>query len=461
MVLHSCYKCNYKTTQKSSLINHLNRKNSCDKVKIDCTLKVQKNENITKTIVKKNIIIDVPKKVQNRTLKVQNKEHICTHCDTTFVQKSSLTRHLNNNICNQNNQIKQQLNLIIDENKAIKEELKKLKETPPTIINNTTNNNTNNTINYINILNYMSPENVIKTFKEYFKIEDLSEINLADFTHNNFLKNEDMPTYLNKDSSRLKTCYLDEKGKEIPDVNQQLLINLIKPGFEEINYKYKKQLKYLQNELIKSDNKNQQKMLENEIKNIEKEYSNVINIPKKGKKFRKRLVILLPKTYEEKIAFLKEFKANTYYYNIKKEIITKRINQKITQEDIDNFDDDFIEEEIEMNENDFVNYPEGINNEEESNEESDEEESNEESNEEEIKEIYSIKDNIFLKQILAKYGGKVKATLIKYRKLYLKNNIIYLHHTFTINDELKHNSVLFISNMKKGLGKFEQIYQKF
>jgi hypothetical protein len=460
MTLHKCPKCDYTSTRTSSIKNHLNRKKPCDSVNIltaNIAVFAEKNMKNKKDSIKqykylKTAKIAVSKNIKHEIIK---KPYTCEYCNRDFTRKYNLTVHLNERckILKDKNTEK----LLLEEVKILKKKLDEIENKPTNITNNNTYEVTNNITNIINIFGHMSKEHVIKTFKEYFKIEDLSEINLADFTFNKFLRYEDMPVYLSKDDSRVKTCYLNENGDEIADPNQEVLIGLIKPGFEDITEKYFIEVKKLNEKILNTKNEKERKEIKRDLNNLNKEYKNVLNIPRKGKKYRKRIAEKCPRTLEEKIKMIGEIKKIMYYYNPETDKITKRIKQKVTEEDVKKYE----QEMKEYNDRFIIEEGTDVEISEEENKESEEEESEkEESNEEEKEEKnnYDIEDNNFINKIYNKYGGKYKLALIMARNEYEKSKKLYLNKIFEKSIELKHNAIYFITNGNSGLRNCEKRY---
>ena len=117
MVIHECPRCHYKTSRKSLIRNHFNKKKVC-KIEYD----------------------DIS--IEECLKRLNNKIHICEYCKKEYKYRSYLKRHQEK--CNNKN--------IIEENKKLKEENEMLRQTQ--VSHNTTINgdqiNNNNTIN-INI----------------------------------------------------------------------------------------------------------------------------------------------------------------------------------------------------------------------------------------------------------------------------------------------------------------------
>jgi len=165
MVLYSCFRCGYNTKFKSSIINHLNRKNICnplldnidiEDIKIYYGIKTPQNS----TIIHKNPQLQTPQfstispqfstiSPQFSTISSNNSgnSNVCKYCYNNFSRIDSLKRHLT--ICKKK---KESENIIIKENEVMKKEIEELKKMKCI---NTQNNITNNTINNtININNY-------------------------------------------------------------------------------------------------------------------------------------------------------------------------------------------------------------------------------------------------------------------------------------------------------------------
>ena len=213
MVNYECFRCGYKATQKSNLVNHFNRKNICDSKISDISIEnMQKyyNFEIKKTVSKttpkqhpndtensvinfvkndtqttpkftKNDTQTTPKQHPNDTLweskedlqdikttKGCLKSRICVYCNKTFTRKSGLIKHLK--ICekkNENDDLK--IKKLEEQNSKLLETVEKLMyESKGNIINNNNTNNTDNSthINVISLNNYGN-ENTQYITKEY------------------------------------------------------------------------------------------------------------------------------------------------------------------------------------------------------------------------------------------------------------------------------------------------------
>ena len=215
MVEYKCFRCGYKATQKSNLMNHFNRKNICNAKICDISIEnMQKyyNFEIKSTLPKttpkqhphdtQNSVIDfaenntqttpkltkndtqtTPKQHPNDTQRKSKedsedilttkdclKSRICEYCNKTFTRKSGLIKHLK--ICEKK---KEDDNLKIkkleEENSKLLETVEKLMyESKGNIINNnTTNNNTTDNSTHINVisLNNYGSEDTQYITKEY------------------------------------------------------------------------------------------------------------------------------------------------------------------------------------------------------------------------------------------------------------------------------------------------------
>ena len=180
--MNQCNKCSKIFKYKYLLLKHQNRKNSCDNID-------NININYDKQIKDKNNFID---QILQKSLET---EITCLFCNSILINKGNLTRHINK-FCKGKRELLQEIDKIIDEknkfieqknkqkenddNKYIREELllllkenKELKKnltiqnTPQNII---INNPTINTINQNNLV-------VINPFGK----EDLSHITLEDY----------------------------------------------------------------------------------------------------------------------------------------------------------------------------------------------------------------------------------------------------------------------------------------
>ena len=213
MVKYECFRCGYKATQKSNLVNHFNRKNICNSKISDISIEnMQKyyNFEITSPSLKttpkqhpndiKNSVINLiendtqttpklaknntqttPKQHPNNTLckseedlqdikttKGCLKSRICEYCDKTFTRKAGLIKHLK--ICEkkkENNNLK--IKKLEEENSKLLETVEKLMyQSKGNVINsnNTTNTDNSTHINVISLNNYGN-ENTQYITKEY------------------------------------------------------------------------------------------------------------------------------------------------------------------------------------------------------------------------------------------------------------------------------------------------------
>jgi len=90
MVYYICNRCGYQTNFKSSLVNHLNRKNICSPTLEDVSIEY----------IKKHYGFEIPQNTtllpQNTTLLPQNitNQHQCKFCNKVLSRYDSLNRHL-------------------------------------------------------------------------------------------------------------------------------------------------------------------------------------------------------------------------------------------------------------------------------------------------------------------------------------------------------------------------------
>jgi len=126
-----CSICEYTSSQKEHVINHINRKKSCGPGE--------------KTVIE--IPIDI----------------ICEYCKKNFSSIRNLERHMKN-ICRHKH------NIMLKEIRDLKEKVKKLEQDKNTIINQTNNNNNNNTFNIFIVNNYEDTSLEKLTDKTYNKI---------------------------------------------------------------------------------------------------------------------------------------------------------------------------------------------------------------------------------------------------------------------------------------------------
>ena len=161
MKIHKCEKCGYETKYTTNLKNHLNRKNPCDKVKI--------NVNISPNLEK---LLQISPNLSNPIIC----DLQCKFCFRKFTRKGNLERHVNFR-CKEKKKEDciQQKDFLDLKNKLekVEEELKNIKEKPSTINNNTNSHNrTKNINNY-----YCVPfdNRSIKHVLEYCDVEKTKE----------------------------------------------------------------------------------------------------------------------------------------------------------------------------------------------------------------------------------------------------------------------------------------------
>ena len=196
---------------------------------------------------------------QSQTTEKQKNIFQCEYCTKTLSSKQMLNGHLD--ICkikkkhleDEDNRFKK----ITLEMTMMKEELEKLKNKSTTNNITITTNNTDNSSsvnNYCSLLNYMTPEVVRESFKN-FNINNLlsgSQKELADMTIKNFLTGKDHPLYLCKDRSRNKFVYTDEENKEKEDANAIVLRTLVYNGIAPLLKKlYQEEYVKLHDELAR------------------------------------------------------------------------------------------------------------------------------------------------------------------------------------------------------------------
>ena len=196
MVHYECFRCGYNTKFKSSLINHLNRKNVCKAIDDDIGIEEIKNiygfENYSNIAPKcskiapncsKNAPIDksgiAPKCSKllqkcsdiapNCSILLQNNscKATCEYCLRTYSRNSNLTKHLKT--CKGKKEVEM---LAITQNEKItkmEKEIEQLKNLKIQTQNNTINNNINNTTNSNNniIINNYGNENIDHISKKY------------------------------------------------------------------------------------------------------------------------------------------------------------------------------------------------------------------------------------------------------------------------------------------------------
>ena len=101
--MHECPRCEYKVTRKWDMINHLNRKKTC---------KFTKNDT---SVIDCFVILNTKKK--------SNKIIICEYCERKFDRDTRLFIHLTKCKNKQFEQMKQQIILLKNENKLLKDKL--------------------------------------------------------------------------------------------------------------------------------------------------------------------------------------------------------------------------------------------------------------------------------------------------------------------------------------------------
>ena len=123
MTIHKCLKCNYETNRKGNLENHLKRKTPCDEVR---------NTDSQLTLIDSQLtLIDS----QLTPVESRNKNPLeCEYCHVIFSRKNNLNRHLSKT-CKKKPGGKEEI-ITRAEFYELRKELKEVKETPKTIINN-------------------------------------------------------------------------------------------------------------------------------------------------------------------------------------------------------------------------------------------------------------------------------------------------------------------------------------
>ena len=174
MVKYECFRCGYKATQKSNLMNHFNRKNICDAKIRDISIEnMQKYYNFE---IKSTLPKTTPKQHPNDTQTTPKLlSRVCKYCNKSFTRKSGLIKHLN--ICLKKKDTELLINNQNEEIIKMKKEIDELKnfkiQTQNNTTNNTSNNNSHNNTNMSKniIINNYGDENIKHLkYKDYVDI---------------------------------------------------------------------------------------------------------------------------------------------------------------------------------------------------------------------------------------------------------------------------------------------------
>ncbi len=338
--MYFCEKCKKDFNKKYLLVRHQNRKKPCDNID-------NININYDKQIQDKNNLIEqtLQKSLETKTL--------CLFCNSILINKGNLTRHINtfckvkkemvqdiNKIIEEKNKLIEQKNkqLEIDDNKYIREQLlillkenKELKKntsqnTPQNItINNPTINNTINQNNLV-VINPFGKEDLshitLEDYKIYLKgffpgfIKFIEKIHFDDNSNNKnicitnlkskYLSVHDGNKWITRDKNEVieklmenKLNILTDKCEEFEESNK--INKKIAQNFEEFceNYNDDKAQKSTKNDIITMiyDNKDKIKGKNkiNKKNDVDKEDDNYdseadIKIKKKPNKSKKKIV---------------------------------------------------------------------------------------------------------------------------------------------------------------------------
>jgi len=232
----------------------------------------------------------------------------CNFCDKELCSKQKLHYHVN--ICKyknetsleketDNNELKEQVNIM-------KKEIEELKNSKNTTNITITNNSTNIMNNYKPLLQYMTPSVIKETFEQNYTIKDFagSQKALADFTTKQFLSGKNKPVYLCTDRSRQHFTFINEKEKDIEDQHAMILITLISKGFGTVKKLYKKQLVDLNKRLEmfrESDNLTMITETISHIKELEKNYQQILATQDEGDHYRSQLAKILPSNIDNRL----------------------------------------------------------------------------------------------------------------------------------------------------------------
>jgi len=246
-------------------------------------------------------------------LRTNNSEHlfICCFCNKQLSSKQRLGEHIK--IC----KVKKQLLKDQEDKKYIElqqqmsiitNEIAKIKTTPTTNItinDNSNNNSTNIMNNYKPLLQYMTPSIIKETFEQNYTIKDFagSQKALADFTTKQFLSGKNKPVYLCTDRSRQHFTFVD-KERDMEDQNAMILITLISKGFGTVKKLYKKQLNDLNKRLEmfrESDNLTMITETISQIKELEKNYQQILATQDEGDHYRCQLAKILPSNIDNRL----------------------------------------------------------------------------------------------------------------------------------------------------------------
>ena len=201
MVHYECFRCGYNTKFKSSLINHLNRKNVCKATDEDIDIEeirkyygfndekntapkqhlnstqiapkqhpnthFYKNENAPKMHLFAPFVPEKCTQMHPKCTLNEKNPHICDYCNKRFTRSTGLTKHLKT--CKKKKDAEM---LAITQNEKItkmEKEIEELKNFKIQTQNNITNNNINNTTNSNNniIINNYGNENIDHISKKY------------------------------------------------------------------------------------------------------------------------------------------------------------------------------------------------------------------------------------------------------------------------------------------------------
>jgi len=249
MVLYNCEKCNKEFHQKSNYLKHINRKNSCITTNVEKNIIIYKCEKCNKEFNHKTSYLYHINKINScNNINLQDKcnylelELLNSKTQNELLIKETITKFENKLL-----EIEKENSIILDKNKFLEEENKKINELYNNLLdkciknncNNIINNNTstvnnNNTIN-ITLTNFGNEKYTKLTNDEQIRILKSNKqciANLIKFLH----INDRLPEYKNicVKNLRGKGGYLYEGNKWLHCNFENLLMILFKNKINDL-----------------------------------------------------------------------------------------------------------------------------------------------------------------------------------------------------------------------------------
>ena len=286
MVNYQCIRCNYQTSQRTHFKNHLFRKNLCKAVNNSISkedminfyiedfpemdsLKIRKGSNKANSLTQNTTFL--PQNTTNLT-NFDSKEFRCEFCNKKYSRKDSLYRHQKNSCKSkiEKKDLYDKIETLINEITLIKEENKKLKEELIVSKFETKNIiNSNNTIknNNIQINNYGNEKIDYITDKVFMKLlsTPLSAIpKLIELKHFNPKHPENHNIKITNIHDKFAKIYKDNKW--LISHKKDVILDLVENGYadfeefkdlneEELTAKIKEKYKIMEKFYIKNPDK--------------------------------------------------------------------------------------------------------------------------------------------------------------------------------------------------------------